>query len=86
MKPTKDQIMLWLIEADSRLPGPPSTIASLRERLEAARKDAYAAGRKAGMEEAVWICRARITGDHTREDQEAVRCVDAIRAAMEADK
>ena len=48
---------------------------------------AYAAGRKAGMEEAQWACK-RLAVRHagTQRGQGAQECIGEIDAAMEADK
>ena len=79
MKPSKEQIEAWVGQV---LPGAPVVLPDDAKIAELA----YAAGRKAGMEEAARIIRARIMGDFNREDQEAERCANAIRTAMEANK
>lgn len=90
MKPTHEQIEAWWEEAFSVHAWP-------EEHREYLVNKAYAAGRKAGMEEAAKICER--LGDEYRE-REGLRyaelktdaetgcnnCEYAIRAAMEADK
>ena len=82
MKPSKEQIKAWVCEAY----GPEYPIYIENMRLS---ELAYAAGRKAGMEEALRLCQAAENGESDGEGvpmvDTAAQCVDAIRAAMEAD-
>lgn len=84
-KPSKEQIEEWWRKALADLDrGTVDLMAEL----------AYAAGRKAGVEEAAKICERRAEAtlgedatQHTRAKRtEAHNCKYAIRAAMEADK
>ena len=81
MKPTKDQIDRWieLATADE------VSVTSINRVAELA----YAAGRKAGMEEAVRECEAHEQNAvaHSEEERYMAHVLaQAIRAAMEADK
>ena len=76
MKPSKEQIEAWVGQV---LPGAPVVLPDDAKIAELA----YAAGRKAGMEEAVRI----VAGvDNHSNPMTATDCADAIRAAMEADQ
>ena len=77
-EPTKEQIEVWHQEAT----GGTKTLD-----LPCFAKLAFAAGRKAGMEEAQWACK-RLAVRHagTQRGQGAQECIGEIDAAMEADK
>ena len=78
MKPSKEQIEAWVGQV---LPGAPVVLSDDAKIAELA----YAAGRKAGMEEAARIIENQETyGDYV--DGWFETLIEKIRAAMEADK
>ena len=96
MTPSKEQFIEWIRQA-SKEPGfDPvddfeAQLASLDDNdLFLARiicDLAYAAGRRAGMEEAAKICEGEISGaaEDASRDAALSHCIRQIRAAMEAD-
>ena len=76
MKPTREQIEAWSCAAVARS-RPDDNITAIYDRIA---NFAYAAGRKAGMEEAEALARSMFNRAATGDE-----IADAIRAAMEAD-
>ena len=77
MTPTKEQIEAWMALAG---------FAGVDEPTAKALRAAYAAGRRAGMEEAAKVCEGEISGatEDASRDAALSHCIRQIRAAMEA--
>ena len=84
MKPSKRDVIDW---ARTVWPDAMKSHALIGTRTVEFAELAYAAGRKAGMEEAQWACK-RLAVRHagTQRGQGAQECIGEIDAAMEADK
>ncbi len=91
MKPTRRDVMEWALRSGYDLAGIDGFVREMssRQLFTKFAKLAYAAGRKAGMEEAVRECEAHEQNAvaHSEEERYMAHVLaQAIRAAMGADK